>query len=56
MMTYMFPLLAVTALCAFWAVFQIWLSRHDADAKARSQKCGGCGRQDECDAAADRSI
>lgn len=53
--TYFLPLLAVVLLCAFWAIFQMWLARHDADAKSRSLKCGGCGRQDECDSAADRS-
>jgi len=56
MTTYLFPLLAMVLLCAFWAVFQVWLARHDRDAKTRSLKCGGCGRQDECDSAADRSI
>jgi hypothetical protein len=54
--TYVLPLLAVIALCAFWAIFQVWLARHDPDAKARSLKCGGCGRKDECDGASDRSI
>jgi hypothetical protein len=47
--TYIFPLLAVIALCACWAVFQVWLSRHDPDAERRSLKCGGCGRKGECD-------
>jgi hypothetical protein len=51
MTTYIFPLLAVVALCAFWAIFQLWLERHDPDAQKRSQKCGGCGRKDECDSA-----
>ena len=51
MTTYLFPLLAVVALCAFWAVFQLWLSRHDPDVETKSQKCGSCGRQDECDGA-----
>jgi hypothetical protein len=56
MTNYIFPLLSVVALCAFWAIFQVWLSRHDPDAKTTSRKCGGCGRQDECDAAGDRVI
>ena len=47
--TYLLPLLAVAALCAFWAIFQVWLFKHDPDAERRSQKCGGCGRKDECD-------
>lgn len=54
--SYFVPLLAVVLLCAFWAGFQIWLSRHDPDAKKRSLKCGGCGRQDECDSAGDPSV
>jgi hypothetical protein len=56
MMTYFFPLLSVVALCAFWAIFQVWLSRRDPDAKTTSPKCGGCVRQDECAAAGDRVI
>jgi len=55
MTTYLLPLLSVTALCVFWAIFQVWLSKHDPDAKNTSAKCGGCGRRDECGgAAADR--
>ena len=46
--TYLFPLLAVIALCAFWAVFQMWLYKHDPAATRRSLKCGGCNRQDKC--------
>lgn len=48
MMSYFYALLAIIVLCAFWAVFQVWLAKHDPDAKARSLKCGGCGRKDEC--------
>jgi hypothetical protein len=49
MMTYVLPLFAVVALCAFWAVFQVWLAKHDDEARTRSLKCGGCGRRGECD-------
>ena len=49
MMTYLYSLLAVILLCAFWALFQVWLSGQDPDAEARSLKCGGCGRRNECD-------
>ncbi|MBT8109494.1 MAG: hypothetical protein KJO27_02100 [Gammaproteobacteria bacterium] len=48
MMTYFLALLALVLLCGLWAIFQLWLARHDPDAKARSLKCGGCSRQDEC--------
>ena len=51
MTTYFFPLLSVVALCAFWAIFQVWLFKHDPDAEQRSQKCGGCSRKNECDTA-----
>ena len=46
---YLFPLLAVVVLCGCWAIFQVWLAKHDPDAKAKSLKCGGCGRKGECD-------
>lgn len=46
--TYIFPLLAIVALCAFWAIFQIWLFKRDPDAERRSQKCGGCGSDGQC--------
>jgi len=42
MSDYIFPLLAIVALCALWAVFQLWLWRHDSDAEDRSTKCAGC--------------
>jgi hypothetical protein len=47
--TYLLPLLAVSALCAFWAIFQTWLFKHDPDAEHRSLKCGGCSRKKACD-------
>ncbi len=49
--TYVLPLLAVVALCAFWAIFQTWLFKHDPDAEQRSMKCGGCGATKECNSA-----
>jgi hypothetical protein len=49
--TYILSLLAVVALCAFWAIFQVWLFKHDPAAERRSLKCGGCGREGECDGA-----
>ncbi len=49
MMNYFLPLLAIVLLCAFWALFQQWLSTVDPDTKKRSPKCGGCGRRGECD-------
>ncbi len=49
MTSYLLPLLAIVLLCAFWALFQQWLSRVDPDVKKRSLKCGGCGRRGECD-------
>ncbi len=48
MTSYLLPLLAIVALCAAWAVFQIWLAKNDPDAKKRSLKCGACSRKNEC--------
>jgi hypothetical protein len=48
MTSYLLPLLSIVALCAAWAVFQLWLAKHDPDAKRRSLKCGNCGRRDDC--------
>ena len=45
---YLLPLLAIVALCAAWALFQLWLDKHDPDAKNRSHKCGACSRKDDC--------
>ena len=50
MVNYALSLLAVVLLCAFWAVFQQWLAKRDPDTASRAQKCGGCGRRDECEA------
>ena len=49
MTNYLLPLLAIIGLCAFWAVFQLWLVKHDPDAEKRSLKCGNCGREKQCD-------
>ena len=35
MTTYLIPLLAFVALCAFWAVFQLWLAKTDPEAAER---------------------
>jgi hypothetical protein len=48
MTSYFLPLLAIVALCAAWAAFQLWLEKHDADSKRRSMKCGACSRKDDC--------
>lgn len=48
MTSYLLPLLAIVALCAAWAVFQLWLAKHDPDQKQRSLKCGSCNRKDDC--------
>lgn len=45
MVNYLIALLAVVALCGAWAVFQVWLSRHDPEANQRLRKCGDC----DCD-------
>ena len=42
MTTYIFALIGLIALCAFWAAFQLWLGKHDRDLAEQSNKCGGC--------------
>ena len=42
-MTYLLALLAIVVLCGGWAIFQLWLARHDAEAGRRLNKCGNCG-------------
>ena len=42
MATYIISLLGLVALCVFWAVFQLWMDKHDPDAHKPSAKCGGC--------------
>lgn len=49
MADYLVPLLSVIGLCALWAVFQLWLAKHDPDAAKRSLKCGNCGCEKQCD-------
>lgn len=41
-MNHVLALLAVVALCAGWAVFQVWLSRHDPQANRCLRRCGDC--------------
>lgn len=41
-MHYLVALIAVVALCAAWAAFQVWLSRHDPEANRHLRKCGDC--------------
>ena len=45
MTTYLIPMLALTGLCAFWAVFQLWLAKIDPEANERGNRCGGCNGQ-----------
>jgi hypothetical protein len=44
-MTYLYSLLGLVALCAFWAAFQLWLTTHDPEVAERCNKCGGCNGQ-----------
>lgn len=45
MTTYLVPLLAFIALCACWAVFQLWLAKTDPEAAERGNRCSGCNGQ-----------
>jgi len=42
MASYILSLLCLVALCIFWAVFQMWLNRHDPVDDRDSVRCGGC--------------
>lgn len=42
MTSYLVALLSVVVLCAAWALFQLWLARHDPEANQRLRKCGDC--------------
>ena len=55
MMNYLVPLLVIVALCAGWAVFQLWLSRHDPDVAERMQKCGNCSCDTPCEESGDEA-
>ena len=55
-MTYALPLLAIISLCAFWAIFQVWLSRHNPDAGKRSLKCGNCECEEQCEPDESRNL
>ena len=46
-MSYLAGLLTFIALCAGWAVFQVWLSKHDPEANQRLRKCGECNCDDD---------
>lgn len=39
---YLLGLLAFIALCAGWAVFQVWLAKHDPEANQCLRRCGDC--------------
>jgi hypothetical protein len=56
MTNYLVPLLAIIALCAFWAIFQLWLAKHDSDLAKRSLKCGNCGCEEQCERDPDRPL
>ena len=54
-MNYVYGLLTMVGLCAFWAVFQSWLFRHDPDAERRASKCEGCNCSTPCEDSADKA-
>ena len=56
MLTYLLALLSVVGLCVFWAVFQLWLSKHDPGVEKRSLKCGACACEDDCEDTANRRV
>jgi hypothetical protein len=52
---YLIGLLAIAALCGGWGLFQLWLSRHDAEAAGRINRCGNCSCETRCEAEGERN-
>lgn len=55
MLNYLIGLAAIVILCGGWAVFQVWLSRHDPEAAGRINRCGNCSCERHCEADNPRS-
>ena len=47
MLSNLLAILGLTALCAAWVWFQIWLKRQDPDKPSLHSGCGGCGKRCE---------
>ncbi|WP_172840323.1 hypothetical protein [Solemya pervernicosa gill symbiont] len=41
-MGYLISLLGLTALCAFWVVFQLWLKKQEPNHAGFKAGCGAC--------------
>ena len=48
-MNHLLALVILVALCAGWAVFQLWLGRRDAEVAERLNKCGNCSCDKPCE-------
>ena len=48
-MNHLLALIIFVGLCAAWALFQLWLSRHDAEVAERLNKCGNCSCDKPCE-------
>ncbi|HSG58651.1 MAG TPA: hypothetical protein VLA06_03895 [Woeseiaceae bacterium] len=48
-MNYLLALTILVALCAAWALFQLWLGRRDPEVAERLNKCGNCGCDKQCE-------
>jgi len=42
MLTHLFAIIGLMALCAFWVLFQLWLKRVDPDQRDSNERCMGC--------------
>jgi len=42
MLGYLFSLIGLTALCALWVVFQLWLKRQEPNHPGLNVGCGAC--------------
>ena len=43
MLTHLFAILGLVALCAAWVLFQLWLKRVDPEQCDSNKGCMGCG-------------
>ena len=48
MLTHLFAILGLVALCAGWVLFQEWMKRIDPEKREYRPGCGACGNKGSC--------